>query len=194
MATKDYFEIIYWFISLVILAYTVYWIYQSPIKAVKIGRDLDVEQNKYKAKSDLFLMLFSLRGNPMSYDYVNGLNKIDIVFQDEEKVLGAWGKLFDSLNRKDQVDAVSEWDRLRTDLLSTMAESLGYKSIKQTVIQQHYSPQAHANWQLDNQSFHEVQRAYYQSGALMHNLVIASYQSQQPPNEESGTQPFVEQQ
>ncbi len=78
MTTKDYFEITYWLISLGILGFTIYWIAVSPIKAVQIGRQLDNEQNKHNAKLDLFLTLFSLRGNPTSYEFVNGLNQIDI--------------------------------------------------------------------------------------------------------------------
>lgn len=34
MTSKDYFEIAYWVISVFILGFTVYWIANSPIKAV----------------------------------------------------------------------------------------------------------------------------------------------------------------
>jgi hypothetical protein len=98
MTTKDYFEVFYWLVSLSILGVTVYWIKTSPIKAVEIGRKLDNEQNKYNAKRNLFLTLFSLRGNPTHYDFVSGLNQIDIVFQDEQKILTAWANLYNSLN------------------------------------------------------------------------------------------------
>lgn len=76
MTTKDYYEIVYWFISLFILAFTVYWIAVSPVKAVQIGRRLDNEQNKDKSKRDLFLMLFSLRGNPTHQNFVSRLNQL----------------------------------------------------------------------------------------------------------------------
>jgi hypothetical protein len=65
-----------------------------------------------------------------------------------------------------------------------MAQSLGYNSLKQTDIQKHYSPQAHAIWQSDNQSFHQAAKDYYQSGSVMHNFVIQSFQNQQALNNE----------
>jgi len=100
MAIKDYFEIIYWVTSFSILCVTAYAVYFAPLKAVKIGRKLNDEQNQLKAKSDLFLTLFSLRGNPTAYTFVNALNQIDIVFQDVPFVLTAWDKLYDSMNNK----------------------------------------------------------------------------------------------
>ncbi|MHC5310781.1 DUF6680 family protein [Myroides sp. LJL116] len=117
MTTKDSLEIIYWIISLGILSFTVYWIAISPLKAVQIGRKLDNEQNKYNAKLELFLTLFSLRGNPTSYEFVNGLNQIDIVFQDNDRVLIAWEKLYGSLDNPGQNNALQTWDLLRTELL-----------------------------------------------------------------------------
>ncbi|MBS1928226.1 MAG: hypothetical protein JST95_06510 [Bacteroidetes bacterium] len=178
MTTIDYFEIFYWLVSLLILGVTVYWIKTSPVKAVEIGRKLDNEQNKYNAKRDLFLTLFSLRGNPTHYDFVSGLNQIDIVFQDDQKVLTAWTNLYNSLNQNNQVNQLETWERLRTDLLSEMAQVLGYNSLKQTDIQKHYAPQAHLIWQTDNQSFHQSAKEYYQSGSVMHNYVIKSFQDQ----------------
>lgn len=184
MTTKDYFEIFYWLVSLLILGVTVYWIKTSPVKAVEIGRKLDNEQNKYNAKRDLFLTLFSLRGSPTHYDFVNGLNQIDIVFQDDHKVLTAWANLYNSLNQNNQVNQNGTWELLRTDLLSEMAQTLGYNSLKQTDIQKYYSPQAHATWQSDNQSFQQAAKDFYQSGSVMHNFVIQSFQNQQPLNNE----------
>ncbi|MDV6167167.1 DUF6680 family protein [Flavobacterium sp. DG1-102-2] len=100
MIIKDYFEIIYWAISVCILGVTIYWIKMSPIEAVKTGRELDNQQNKHNSKMDLFLLLFSLRGNPTHRDFVNGLNQIDIVFEDSSEVLSAWEKLLESLNNR----------------------------------------------------------------------------------------------
>lgn len=175
MTPKDYFEIAYWLVSLGILGLTVYWIAISPLKAVETGRKLDNEQNKYNAKRDLFLTLFSLRGNPTHYDFVNGLNQIDIVFQDEEKVLVAWEKLYESLGNTNLTNAVQTWDLLRTELLSEMAQSLGYQKLKQTSIQRNYSPQAHANQDNENWSYHQTAKTYFETGAEMHKLWINHY-------------------
>lgn len=175
MTPKDFFEIAYWVVSLGILVVTVYWIATSPIRAVETGRKLDNEQNKYNAKRDLFLTLFSLRGNPTHYDFVSGLNQIDIVFQDEEKVLVAWEKLYESLGNTNLTNAVQTWDLLRTELLSEMAQSLGYQKLKQTSIQRNYSPQAHANQDNENWSYHQTAKTYFETGAQMHKIWIDHY-------------------
>ncbi|MDY0090228.1 MAG: hypothetical protein RBR78_07660 [Flavobacteriaceae bacterium] len=174
MNSKDIFEISYWIVNLIILGFTVYWIKISPIKAVKTGRKLDIEQNKYDAKRDLFLTLFSLRGNPANYHFVNGLNQIDIVFQDEEKVLFAWDKLYESLNNKSLVNPLQTWELLRTELLSEMAQSLGYQKLKQTSIQRNYSPQAHADQDLENWNQKQAAKDFFESGTKLYKMHIAS--------------------
>ena len=78
MNIKDKLEISYWVISLLILIATILAIYYSPIKATKIGRELNEQQSHLTAKMQLFLELFALRGEPVSYRFVEGLNKIKI--------------------------------------------------------------------------------------------------------------------
>lgn len=177
MTTKDYFEIGYWAVSVLILIATVYWVAISPIKAVQTGRKLDNVQNKHKAKSDLFLMLFSLRGNPTHHNFVNGLNQIDIVFEDSPEVLTAWGKLYESLNNRSQNNTLENLNLLRTDLLSEMAQHLGYQKLKQTTIQRNYTPQAHLDYEENYKDQNLSMKAYFESGAKMHNLLIAYYES-----------------
>ena len=177
MTTKDYFEIAYWTVSLLILSLTVYWIATSPIKAVETGRKLDAEQNKYDSKKELFLTLFSLRGNPANYEFVNRLNQIDIVFQDDDKVLSSWNKYFDSLHQTDIVNAHQTWELLRTDLLSEMAQSLGYEKLKQTDILKNYSPIAHSRDADDYFSHRKAEREFFESGAKLYNLHIAATES-----------------
>ena len=174
MTPKDYFEIAYWIISLLILGVTVYWIAISPIKAVETGRKLDEEKNKYEYKKELFLTLFSLRGNPTSYEFVNKLNQIDIVFQDDDKVLDAWNKLFDSLGQKDLVNQYQTYEILRTNLLSEMAQTLGYKKLKQTDILKNYSPIAHSKDADDYFAHRKAERDFFESGAKLYNMHISS--------------------
>lgn len=178
MTAKDYLEFSYWIISLLILGFTVYWIAVSPIKAVQVGRLLDNEQNKYKSKKDLFLLLFSLRGNPTHHSFVNGLNQIDIVFEDSPAVLEAWGKLYDSLDNPTQNNAVQNWDLLRTDLLSEMAQHLGYQKLKQTSIQRNYIPRAHFESEVSTQDYNYAMKSYYESGAKFHNIWINHHENQ----------------
>lgn len=184
METKDYFEIAYWIISLCILGFTVYWIAVSPVKAVKTGRKLDNEQNKHKAKSDLFLMLFSLRGNPTHHNFVTGLNQIDIVFEDSVEVLAAWTKLYQSLNDRSQSNGVENLNLLRTDLLSEMAQHLGYQELKQTTILRTYVPQAHLDYNDSVMNQNAVMKSFFESGTKMHNLWISHYNPQSNQTEE----------
>ena len=151
MTLKDRLEIAFWVVSLLILCVTAYAVYFAPLKAVETGRKLNDEQNQLKVKSDLFLTLFSLRGTPIAYTFVNALNQIDIVFQDEPKVLLAWNKYYDSLHQQNLANQDDTWSLLRTELLSEMAYSLGYEKLKQTDILKNYFPEGHANQ--NNQDF-----------------------------------------
>ncbi|MBF2710095.1 DUF6680 family protein [Flavobacterium soyangense] len=179
MTTKDYFEIAFWIVSLLILVVTALAVYFSPLKAVQIGRKLNDEQIQLKAKSDLFLTLFSLRGNPTAYTFVNALNQIDIVFQDELAVLTAWDKLYDSMNNKNLTNPNEIWNLLRTDLLSEMAISLGYKKLKQTAIQKSYTPIAHENDSIENWNHQQAEKQFFETGTKMHNIWIENYLASQ---------------
>ena len=97
-----------------------------------------------KAKNDAKLnVFFSLLANrksaPITKEWVDSLNVIDVVFQDEKKVREAWKAYHDSLNNKSPHFASNNSYML--DLLSEMAQSLGYKDLKQTEIDSFYSPQ-----------------------------------------------------
>ena len=95
---------------------------------------------KRKAKRDLFLILMAKRRtNPPPIEYVDALNKIDVVFQNNKKVRLAWKGYFDALHPKSQHFPNSNSYKL--DLLSEMASVLGYKNLKQTEIDRFYSPQ-----------------------------------------------------
>ena len=86
MPAKDVIEIVYWIVYLLIVAYTAFYIATGPKNAAEnaviIGRELNIQQQKDTAKRSLFLLLFSLRGTPVHYDFVRGLNQIDVVFED----------------------------------------------------------------------------------------------------------------
>ncbi|ENA1765338.1 hypothetical protein ABF176_002549 [Flavobacterium psychrophilum] len=184
MTLKDRFEIAFWVVSLLILCVTALAVYFAPLKAVEIGRKLNDEQNQQKVKSDLFLTLFSLRGNPTAYTFVNALNQIDIVFQDEPSVLAAWNKLFESLNNVGLINAMETRNLLRTDLLSQMAISLGYQGLKQTDIQKNYSPQAHADESAENWNHQQAEKLFFETGTKMHNIWIENYSATQQPRME----------
>lgn len=174
MTTKDYFEISYWAISLLILTATVYYIYYAPIKAVKIGRQLNDEQNKDTAKRELFLTLFAYRGSPVHYEFVNSLNKIDIVFQDEPTVLVAWNKYYDALGQKNINNQEEVWNLLRVDLLSEMALSLGYNKLKQVDIMKNYYPIGHDNQSKEDWELRQAAKNFLKTGHELYGVLLAN--------------------
>lgn len=159
-------------LSLLILIATVYYIAHSPVNAVKIGRTLNDEQQKDNAKRNLFLLLFSLRGSPVHYDFVRGLNQIDIVFEDVQPVLDAWHIHFDSLQIKNQANAEINWNVQRTNLLSAMAVHLGYNRIRQTDMIRDYYPEGHQNLMNYDNDFREAVLTYLKSGSAVFQIMI----------------------
>ena len=104
---------------------------------------LGIKYQDRKAKKDaqleLFLTLMADRkSNPITKDWVDALNRIDVIFQDDDKVRRAWREYLDSLDEKSPHFSTSNAYCL--DLLSEMAMSLGYKNLKQTEIDRFYSP------------------------------------------------------
>lgn len=104
---------------------------------------LGIKYQNRKAKKDaqlrLFLTLMANRQkNPISEAWVDALNSIDVVFQKNKKVRAAWRDYLDSLDPKSA--HFDKQNSYKLDLLSEMAESLGYKQLKQTEIDRFYSP------------------------------------------------------
>jgi hypothetical protein len=118
----------------------------GPVSAVIITLWYQQRTEKQAAKQRLFAALMSQRkSNPPNFEYVNALNLIDVVFQDDHAVVEKWRELYDELNH--QPPAQVNWTRvghLKIDLLSNMATSLGYRRLRQTDIDRFYQPQAHA--------------------------------------------------
>lgn len=104
-----------------------------------IGVKYQDRKTKKEAQLRLFLTLMANRQkNPISENWVDALNSIDVVFQDNKKVRAAWKEYLDSLNQKSS--HFENQNLFKLDLLSEMAESLGYKQLRQTEIDRFYSP------------------------------------------------------
>lgn len=104
---------------------------------------LGIKYQDRKAKNDAKLQLFltlmrDRKSNPITKDWVDALNTIDVVFQDDAKVRHAWREYLDSLYEKSAHFESS--NSFQLDLLSEMAKSLGYKNLRQTEIDRFYSP------------------------------------------------------
>lgn len=96
-------------------------------------------KSKRDAQLQLFLTLMANRkANPITKEWVDALNTIDVVFQENHKVRHAWREYLDSLNA--QSPHFQNNNAFLLDLLSEMALALGYKNLKQTEIDRFYSP------------------------------------------------------
>lgn len=188
MTTKEQLEVTFAITNILILCLNLYLVYRtlySPIDAVRVGRQLNGEQQKDNEKRRLFLVLFSLRGSPLNYEFVRALNQIDVVFEDTPSVLDAWHNHYDSLQRKEQVNAEKTWEIQRTNLLSAMAVSLGYSRIRQTDMLQNYYPEGHAK-ELDNDlEFRQAALAFYRTSASLSHLLIQNYNPSNSSDKES---------
>ena len=104
---------------------------------------LGIKYQNRKAKKDAQLRVFltlmaDRKSTPITKEWVDALNTIDVVFQENKKVRHALREYLDSLNEKSpHFDSSNSF---RLDLLSEMAVSLGYKNLKQTEIDRFYSP------------------------------------------------------
>lgn len=98
----------------------------------------------------LFLTLMAHRkSNPPTFDFVNALNLIDVVFAQHRRVVSLWHEYYDMLCQNTVNWHLAEAKYL--DLLFEMARALGYKSLAQTEISKFYSPVAHGNQSQETQ-------------------------------------------
>ena len=188
IGVKDIFNIVFLFINAGILLVTIYVIRKSPIDAIKIGRQLNDSQLKDKAKLDLFFTLFSYRGSPVDRNFVDALNRIDIVFYDTQDVLSAWHKLFDSLHIQNQVNKEETWRLLRTELLSKMSLSLGYNSLAQYDIEKHYYPEGHKNQNRSDFEFRVDRQEFYRSARELNLILIDRFENETQQIDENNVQ------
>lgn len=103
-----------------------------------IGVKWQTSKAKEDAKLKLFLSLMANRKATPNNEWVDALNTIDIVFQDNKKVRKAWREYYDSLDPTSQY--YKDTNSFKLDLLSEMANALGYRDLKQTEIDRFYSP------------------------------------------------------
>ena len=105
-----------------------------------VGNKQMRKKEKLEAKRDLFFTLMKQRKTfYVSQERADALNLIDVVFQDDDKVREAWKNYISSLNPNSA--EFQNNNAFLLDLLSEMAQSLGYKKLKQTEIDRFYEPQ-----------------------------------------------------
>ena len=99
------------------------------------------KKEKLDAKRELFFTLMKQRKTFYAMrERADALNLIDVVYQDDDRVREAWKNYLSSLNPNSA--EFQNNNSYLLDLLSEMAQSLGYKKLKQTEIDRFYEPQA----------------------------------------------------
>lgn len=115
-----------------------------PIVVVWISIWYQDRHARTKAKMDLFLSLMAHRGSyPITQDWVDSLNRIDALFQDNKKVTTAWRLYFESLHETDPKSANAQTYQI--ELLSEIAEDLGFGHLKPSQIADFYVPKQFGN-------------------------------------------------
>ena len=108
-----------------------------PIIVWVLGIKYQDRRTKKDAQLNLFLTLMANRkSNPITKEWIDALNTIDVVFQDNIKVRHAWREYLDSLNNKSPHFETS--NSFLLDLLSEMSMAVGYGNLKQTEIDRFY--------------------------------------------------------
>lgn len=119
-------------------------IFLGPLAGVLFTLWFQSRKDKKDQKQRLFLILMAHRkSNPPTFDLVNSLNLVDVVFADSRQVVTLWHQYYDLLCQTPVNWHLAEAKYL--DLLSEMAKVLGYNDLSQTDISRFYSPVAHGN-------------------------------------------------
>ncbi|MBN9588295.1 MAG: hypothetical protein BGN85_05570 [Alphaproteobacteria bacterium 64-11] len=115
----------------------------GPILAVAWTLHHQDRKERRSAKERLFIQLMAHRKSiPISLEWAQALNVIDVVYADHPKVVERWHDLYDTLCTTNPPDSRVQHERL--ELLSEMAKALGYGGLQQTDIDKFYVPDAHA--------------------------------------------------
>lgn len=145
----------------------------GPIIAVVITILYQNRAAKQEAKMQIFMDLVSFRHhNPAPWQFVVALNRIDVVFHKEEEVCRLWHKYYD-LTRLESSPSVSEqMAETRTELISAIAKSLGYKNIDQIYLNRYYQTVGSYEDYLGDVQLKQAAMGYFQTGNEMNKRVI----------------------
>jgi len=79
---------------------------------------------------------------PISLEWAQSLNVIDVIYADHPKVVGKWHELYDIVCTNPLNEA--KFQHAVLEMMSEMAKVLGYRSLQQTDIDKFYVPETHA--------------------------------------------------
>ncbi len=131
-------------------------IFSSPLVALQVQKYLNDYANKKRRKEEIFNTLMETRAQPLSFEHVRALNKIDLAFYKDKHITSSWNSYRDHLNKypKDQNKAHQEiWVNQITDklitLLLAMSKLLKYDFDDTALKNGAYLPLAHGNLEME---------------------------------------------
>lgn len=134
LATLRVMEIQTWITGLAILL--------GPLAGVLFTWWFQSRKEKKDAKHQLFLALMAERKAPLVTPQVaQALNKIDVVFADRPKVKTCWHEYYALLHQPPGEPRTHKW----LELLTTIAQDLGYSDLSQLDLDKFYLPQGHVD-------------------------------------------------
>lgn len=141
-------------------------IFLGPIVAVQLDKFIERRRENLTKKRQIYYILMTTRGAPVSAQHVEALNSIDIVFYDNEKVKTAWKTLLDHFanypNEKDvdyQVKLSQAGDKAKDllgILLCEMGKVLGYKFDSVHLKRNVYIPRGHSDFFMDTEAIRKA--------------------------------------
>ncbi len=147
-------------------------IFLGPIFAVMITLWYQNRKEKRQHKFLLFRTLMSRRKDffPISQEWVDALNLIDVVFHDNNKAVELWHAYHVMLyhGKRDYEEA----DRKYLDLLHTLALDLGYKNLQQTDIDRFYQPVGLGDQKALSEALQKEQLIYLQNSNKLYSAQI----------------------
>lgn len=118
-------------------------IFFGPVVSVCITLWWQQRKEKRDARIRLFITLMAFRkSNPVSYEWAQSLNLIDVVFSDHPKVVERWRKYYENL-QGGSPEVLNQRTHIYLELMSAMAKAVGFRDLEQTAIDRFYYPEAH---------------------------------------------------
>ena len=165
--------------------------FTGPILAVQAQKWVEVWGEKRNRKLRIFYDLMATRGGRVSQRHVEALNSIQLEYSSNSKgkakrVKDSWAEYHSHLNERtgdgDELKAwVNRGDELFTNLLHEMAQYLGYDYNRVDIQKGGYTPVAHGNKEILQQSIAEgFERIFSKKEPLMVQITTAEISSQKP--------------
>ncbi len=111
----------------------------SPLIAVWVTMKVEMHRQQRREQMELFKTLMSQRGLATSYEWLNAINSISVIFHDKKEVLTALECFLDAA-KVSGTDNLTDFENKRIKLLEVMANSLNYTNIDWEQIRGAYVP------------------------------------------------------